>query len=123
MMGRYASPVFVLLLLLSTVMWYIAKLSYTYSTQIPLEVSIEDNHFRVYCTVEGSGYRLFAHRYLLNDEITLTLEDVEYAPSVKETDFYVINKLSLQNAISTQKNDIRILAIEDVPEITIIKQE
>lgn len=123
MLMQYTSPVFLMLILLSTVMWYVAKLSYTYTTQIPIDVSVEDNHFRVYCMMEGSGYRLFAHRYILNDEVRLSLSDIEYAPSIKDKDLYTINQFSLQNAISTRKNDIRVISIGDIPEMTIINQE
>lgn len=119
----FSTPIFLLFLLLASVLWYVAKLSYTYMTDIPVEVSIEDNRFRVYCRVEGTGYKLFAHRYIFNDEIRLSLDEIEYDKSVSDKNSYVIDAFSLQNAISQQKEDIRIISIGDIPEITIISQD
>ena len=40
-MHRYVSPVFLALLVASFILWYIAKLSYTYTTEQTVRVSVD----------------------------------------------------------------------------------
>ncbi|MBQ5853306.1 MAG: hypothetical protein IIW53_04355, partial [Rikenellaceae bacterium] len=47
------SPVFVLLLFASFVLWYITKLDYNYTTDIPVRVNLDGYKFKVECTAEG----------------------------------------------------------------------
>ncbi|MCC8020294.1 MAG: hypothetical protein LIO85_11065 [Rikenellaceae bacterium] len=115
---KLISPVFVLLLLLSTCMWYLTKLSYTYQSQIPFTVEVEGNRFRVECLAEGTGYRLFAHKYFKANSIHLNIRDIQTTPSVINNGSYVINPYSLQNAISIRTSDLRIISVGDLPEIT-----
>ena len=118
---KYSSPVFLLLVILSTVLWYVTKLSHTYTATIPVAVAIGDNRFKVDCVVEGTGYRLFAHKYFFNKELKLDLNRLEVTPSVAGKNLYVISPYSLQNQISKQKEDVRILSVGMLPEITLMK--
>ena len=45
-MHRYVSPVFLALLVASFILWYIAKLSYTYTTEQVVRVSVDGEPFR-----------------------------------------------------------------------------
>ena len=58
-MHRYVSPVFLALLVASFILWYIAKLSYTYTTEQTVKVSVDGQPFEVTCVVEGVGTNLF----------------------------------------------------------------
>ncbi len=115
---KFISPVFVGLLLLSTLLWYLTKLSYTYQTRIPFTVEIDDNRFRVKCVVEGTGYRLVSHRYFKKNQVSLDFRDIQTTPSVINNGSFVINPYSLQNAISLCTADLRIISVGDLPEIT-----
>lgn len=115
---KLVSPVFLLLLILSTFMWYLTKLSYTYQSQIPITVEVEGNRFKVECVVEGTGYRLVTHKYFKNNTINLNIRDIQTTPSVINNGSYVINPYSLQNAISVRTSDLRIISVGDLPEIT-----
>ena len=50
---RYVSPVFLALLVASFILWYIAKLNYTYTTEQPFTVNVDGERFKVSCVVEG----------------------------------------------------------------------
>ena len=54
-MHRYVSPVFLALLMASFILWYIAKLSYIYTTEQKVRVDVDGQVFDVTCTVEGVG--------------------------------------------------------------------
>ena len=57
---KYASVPFVVMLLLSTILWYAKKLGHTYQTEVPITVNVAGRQFEVNCLVEGQGTRLFA---------------------------------------------------------------
>lgn len=111
------SPVFAVMLLVSLVMWYISKLGYTYTTEMPVMVNIEGQRFKVDCVVEGKGVNLLAHRYYRHNAINLKLKDLSVTPS-SHTHGYIISPYSLQNALSVQSGDIRIVSVNNIPEIT-----
>ena len=48
---RSVSPVFVVLLIASFILWYIAKLSYTYTTDQVMRLNVEGNEFQITCVV------------------------------------------------------------------------
>ena len=52
---RFSNPVFFGLLGLSFLLWYITKLSYTYTTDITIPVRIDSTQYTVRCNVEGIG--------------------------------------------------------------------
>lgn len=114
---KYTSPVFVGLLLLSFVLWYLTKLSYTYTSKLPFDVRVAGNKFRVECVVEGTGYKLFAHRFLYNNNIAINKNQLQTTPSVINHGSLVINPFSLQNEISLRNDDLRIISVGELPEI------
>ena len=61
-MHRYVSPVFLALLMASFILWYIAKLSYIYTTEQKVRVDVDGQVFDVTCTVEGVGTNLFGYQ-------------------------------------------------------------
>ena len=59
---RTVSPVFLALLVASFILWYIAKLSYTYTTDQVVHLNVDGVPFEVTCVVEGVGTNLFGYR-------------------------------------------------------------
>ena len=116
-LGQYASTTFLVFLLLSALLWYLTKLSYTYTTDVPIDVSIADNRFTVRCVAEGTGYRIFALRNLPNKPVKLSLEEVNASPSPTNPQTYIVDPLSLQNAISVSYSKIKIVSVEPLPEV------
>lgn len=114
---KYISPAFFIMLFLSFVMWYIIKLGYTYTASIPVLVNIEGHELRVMAVAEGEGYNLFANRHYKQRNIHLNWSDLEVSPSATNPDAVVISPLSLQNAISVKKSDIKIISLGPIPEV------
>ena len=110
-MHRYVSPVFLALLMASFILWYIAKLSYIYTT--------EQKVFDVTCTVEGVGTNLFGYQVYMNKTLRIPLSALKYKRSREEghEGRIIIDPQSLQNAISVKFSDIKITSIDAVPEI------
>ncbi len=116
---EYLSPVFLVSLFLALVLWYLTKLSYTYTAEVPVEVQVAGNEFQVMCVAEGKGYQIVAHRWFRKGAVTLGLHEVQTTPSAVNQGYYVISPFSLQNAISVRNSDLRIISVGELPEIKI----
>ena len=46
---RYVSPVFLVMLVASFILWYIAKLSYTYTTEYVVSINTDGEKYKVAC--------------------------------------------------------------------------
>lgn len=117
------SPVFVLLLFASFALWYITKLDYNYTTNIPVRVNLDGYKFKVECTAEGRGSELVAHRFNMVDRTKLSFTRVLHAPLAADSCEIVLSPSSLMNAIATTYPDIRIISIGIIPNIRIDQQE
>lgn len=115
---RLSNPVFFIMLLLAIVLWYVTKLSYTYTTQINIPVRIDSTFYSVRCSVEGTGYQLLMHKWApRKNTIYLSTDNVAVAPSAVTAGSYEISSFTLQNAISTKVSDLKILEVESPVEI------
>lgn len=124
-MHRYVSPVFMALLVASFILWYIAKLSYTYTTGQTVRVDVDGQLFEVTCTVEGVGTNLFGYQVYMNKTLRIPLTELKYKPSREEghEGKIVIDPQSLQNAISKKFSDIKITSVDAIPEIDYPEQQ
>ena len=120
-MLRYVSPVFLALLVASFILWYIAKLSYTYTTEQQVRLNIDGQRIEVTCVVEGVGTNLFGYRVYMNKTLRIPLDEIKVERSREEghENKYVIEPQSLQKALSTRFSDIKIISVGDIPEIDI----
>ncbi|WP_296004913.1 hypothetical protein [uncultured Alistipes sp.] len=118
-MRRYISPVFLALLVASFILWYIAKLSYTYSTRQHVKVEVDGVPFEVTCVVQGIGTNLFGYRVYMNKTLRIPLASLQYKVSPEEghEDKIILDSKSLQSAIAVRLSDIKVLSIDGVPEI------
>lgn len=115
---RYISPVFVMLFVASFILWYIAKLSYTYTTDYVAKLNINGYHIDVNCVVEGLGTNLLNYKYKLGSKrIRLTLDELDYERTLSADSVRVINikPASLQSALSVRVSDIKIISVGDIP--------
>ena len=110
-------------LVISTVLWYVIKLSYTYTAQIPVDVVVDGQRIRVQCVAEATGYRIFAHRHLLRGQIELTLAEAGAVPSVVNRGNYVLDPFLLQHIISENNSDLRVISVGEIPEIVKMQEE
>ncbi len=120
-MQRYVSPVFLVMLVASFILWYLAKLNYTYSTRQDVRVEVDGVPFEVTCVVQGVGTNLFGYQLYMNKTLRIPLSSLNYTVSDEpgHEAKLILDPMSLQNAIAVQLSDIQVLSIEGVPEIDI----
>lgn len=112
---RYITPAFLAILFASFFLWYITKLSYTYTTEMPFSINVDGEKFRVECLVEATGQRIIAHRYFSKRTLNLRSSDLQMISSPDHEGEYIITPLSLQNAISLRYGDIKIVSVGEIP--------
>ena len=126
----YISPVFIMLLVASFTLWYIAKLNYNYTTELDVKIRIGDSRFSVPCVVEGKGTNLFGY-VLSTSRLNIPLSELEYSVMREVTELSSVpsDKMrlhlkpeSLKNAISVRLSDINIRSIGSIPDIEVPKQ-
>ena len=116
---RYVSPVFLALLVASFILWFIAKLNYTYSTRQRVRLDVDGEPFEVTCVVEGIGTNLFGYRMYMHKTLHIPLSDLRYKVSREEghEGKIILDPHSLQSAIAVQLRDIKVVSIDGIPEI------
>lgn len=126
----YVSPVFVVLLFVSFTLWYLSKLSYTYTTDFKIKVKVNGERIVVPCVVEGKGTNLIGYGFYASRRMNIPLDELNYdiveEPVVNE--FGVVDTLaknykirispiSMQDAISVRFSDIKIVSVGDFADI------
>lgn len=114
---RYISPVFVMLFVASFILWYIAKLSYTYTTDHVVKVNIDGCSIDVPCVVEGVGTNLLNHKYQFGKRMRLSLDELDWKVALSDDSVRVIRirPASLQTALSVRMSDIKIISVGEIP--------
>lgn len=123
---RYVSSVFIMLLVASFVLWYLAKLNYTYTTEQTVTVSVDGEKVSVRCVVEGLGTNLLGYRINGDKHLSVPLSELKYNwSSDEELHGYIeLNQQSLQDAIATRCSDIKVISIKGgVPPIPFPRKE
>lgn len=131
LLRRYVSPVFIAMFVLAFILWYISKLSYTYTTDFKVKVKVDDRRIEVPCVVEGKGtnlvgYGLYASRRINIPLAELTCDTVVVVvpPTVEGAAADTVRSLkidqrSLRNAISVRFSDLKIRSVGEVPEMVL----
>ena len=126
---RYVSPVFIVLLVASFTLWYIAKLNYTYTTELDVKIRIADQRFSVPCVVEGKGTNLFGY-VISTSRLHIPLSELDYTVMREITDLTSapsdmvrlhLTPESVTNAISVRLSDIKIRSVGAIPDIEVPK--
>ena len=73
---NFISPVFIMLFVASFTLWYIAKLNYSYTTELDVKIRIGSNRFSVPCVVEGKGANLFGY-VISTSRLNIPLSELE----------------------------------------------
>lgn len=118
---RNVSSAFLVMLFLSTILWYLTKLGHSYVAKVPMTVEIEDTRVNIECVAEGTGYKIMRYRLTKGKPIKIVRTRVHLSPSVKSKDKFVIDPLSLQNAISSEVKGLSIISVGDLPEIKLVE--
>ena len=115
---RFSNPVFFGLLGLSFLLWYITKLSYTYTTDITIPVRIDSTQYTVRCNVEGIGYQILMHKWTpRKNTVILSADKIAVNPSAVVPGSYDISTFALQNIISAKISDLKIKSVEAPVEV------
>lgn len=111
------SPVFITLLIASLILWYVSKLGYTYTTEMPVTININGQKIKVTCMVEGRGTALWGQRMSLRNKINIKLADLRTRPS-DNPPYIIIDSASLSKVMSLKANsgDFRIISVTEIPE-------
>ena len=98
-------------------MWYITKLSYTYTTDYNVRLNIDGEKIEVPCVIEGKGTNLFNYKFQLSKRLRIPLDELTYkaVPDDFGGTFLQIDPKSLQNAISVRVSDIKIVSLGEIP--------
>ncbi len=113
------SPVFIALFVAAFVLWFIAKLNYTYTTEQSFRINVNGEKFTVTCVVEGVGTNLFGYRVYHNRSLRIPLSELRAGCSTEggSVGKLVLDPVSLRNAIAVRCTDIKIVSVGDIPKI------
>ena len=115
---RFSNPVFIGLLGLSLLLWYVTKLSYTYTTDLTVPVRIDSTQYTVRCNVDGVGYQILLHKWSpKKNTIILSADNIAVNPSALVPGAYDISTFALQNIISAKITDLKIKSVEAPVEV------
>lgn len=128
---HYISPAFLIMLTASFVLWYIAKLSYTYTTDLDIDIKVAGAKFEINCVVEGVGTNLFGYRLYKGRKVSIPLSELKYEHLTVDEDIegeqptskIIVDAQSLQNAISVRYSDIKVISIGSIPTVEISKEK
>lgn len=110
------SPAFILILLGSCLLWYTTKLSYNYTTEMPVNVRIDGKKYRITATVTGRGSQIVAQRLSLKSRLEISLDDLSYRASRETEGAILITPASLARAINAKITNLTIDEVVDAPE-------
>ncbi len=116
---RYVSTAFLMMLVASFILWYIAKLSYTYTTEYTVRVNTDGEKYKVTCIFEGIGTNLVGYHTNFGKTVRIPLSELKYKRSREEghEGMLLIDQQSLLNAIAVRFSDVKVVSIGSIPEI------
>lgn len=122
---KYVSPLFVMMLLLASLLWYITKLGYNYTTEIGVTIHVEDAKFSTSYIAEGVGFKLLGYNLYKGGDIKVPLKELKYKTISSKDGLksIKIDETSLFNALTMRFNDIKIHSLGPIPEIEITDSE
>lgn len=106
------STAFLVSLGLSFIFWYSGKLQYTYTTEMPLNVILEGEKYRVTCVVEGTGHSILSARYFERRTVKLNSSEVVVIPVDDEEGTRLVTPESLQSALALRYSEIKINSVQ-----------
>lgn len=116
--SRRLSPSFLVMLVLAFLLWFVTKLGYVYTVEMPVTINLDGNRFEITCIVEGNGRHLMKYKAKRRHYLELTPDEVKLsAPDA--LGFSSVDKTSLLSALSHYYSDVRIVSVSDISDIFI----
>lgn len=114
---KYVSPIFLVMLVASFILWYISKLNYTYTTEYNVTINTDGEKYKVSCIVEGVGTNLIGYHTNLFKTVKIPLSELKYKSSREEghEGMIEIDPESLQYAIAVRFTDVKVVSIGSIP--------
>lgn len=116
---RFVTPVFLVMLVVSFTLWYLIKLSYTYTTEYTVSINTDGEKYKVSCIFEGVGTNLISYHVGWDKWVKIPLSELKYRKSREEghEGMIIIDPQSLQHAIAIRFSDVKVGSIGAIPEI------
>lgn len=117
----YISPTYITMLIAAFVLWYIAKLGDTYTTEHEVAVIVDGERLDVDCVIRGKGtnligYTLFSH----SDEFEIPSTELSFDMDSVDEDgrrMHHIATISLQQALAARMTGVEIVSVGALPPI------
>ncbi len=110
------SPTFLTMLLIAALLWYTSKLSDVYDYEMPLNIRIDGQKYRLTAIVKGRGSSILAQQLSLKRRLNFTLDELSPRKSRQTIGALTISPTSLQGAINGKISDLSIVQVVDAPE-------
>ena len=116
--GQRLSPSFLVMLALAFLLWFVTKLGYVYTVEMPVTINLEGNQFEVACVVEGNGRHLMKYRAKRKRNIDLERTELKLS-SPDKLGFQSVDQVSLLAAVARRYSDIRVVSVANISDIFI----
>ncbi len=117
---KIVSAPFFLMVVASFALWYIAKLGYTYTTEIDVKIKVVDQKITTTCVVEGVGTNLIGYKIYSGGAINISMVDAKYSvETLDDIQYIYLDQEMLNKAISVHYSDIKVISVEPVERIEV----
>ena len=117
----YVSPTYVAMLFAAFVLWYIAKLGDTYTTDHEVDVVVDGERLNVACVIRGKGTNLIGYTlFSQSDEFEIPSTELTFdMDSVDEEGrrLHHISTVSMQQALAARMTGVDIVSVGALPSI------
>lgn len=117
----YISPTYVTMLVAAFVLWYIAKLGDTYTTEHQVIVVVDGERIDVDCVIRGKGTNLIGYTlFSRSDEFDIPSTELTFdMDSVDENGgrTHHIATISMQQALAARMTGVEIVSVGALPSI------
>ena len=117
----YVSPTYVAMLFAAFVLWYIAKLGDTYTTDHEVVVVVDGERLNVACVIRGKGTNLIGYTlFSQSDEFEIPSTELTFdMDSVDEEGrrLHHISTVSMQQALAARMTGVDIVSVGALPSI------
>ena len=117
----YISPTYITMLIAAFVLWYIAKLGDTYTTEHEVAVIVDGEHIDVDCVIRGKGTNLIGYTlFSQSDEFEIPSTELTFdMDSVDESGqrMHHIATISMQQALAARMTGVEIVSVGAMPSI------
>lgn len=117
----YISPTYITMLVAAFVLWYIAKLGDTYTTEHQVIVVVDGERIDVDCVIRGKGTNLIGYTlFSRSDEFDIPSTELTFdMDSVDENGgrTHHIATISMQQALAARMTGVEIVSVGALPSI------